>query len=142
MPVDPSKPVALIWKQIKDVQKFATAAGTPFSAQQIITAAETLILGTNKYQDAYRMWLTTPSVNRTYVNLKTNFDEEYQLQNTLNTTGYDAGYHQMNNVNETDQPTIKDTVQNFAVTNEVNSKAFATLANTNQDLNAFKPCQM
>eukprot|EP00957_Ditylum_brightwellii_P179981 13709503-Ditylum_brightwellii.AAC.1 len=82
MPVDPTKPVALIWRQIKDGQKFATAAGIPFSPQQI----ETLLLGTNCYHDVYHTQLMQPPMNRTYANLKIYLNNEYQLQNTLNTT--------------------------------------------------------
>eukprot|EP00957_Ditylum_brightwellii_P053500 4054812-Ditylum_brightwellii.AAC.1 len=99
--------------------------------------AETLILGTNKCQDAYRTWLVLPPLNRMYANLKTHFNAEFQLQNTLNTTTRDAGYHQMNHVEDAQQQTIEEAVQNFAVANEANSEVFATLMNTNQELNAL-----
>eukprot|EP00957_Ditylum_brightwellii_P097854 7451884-Ditylum_brightwellii.AAC.1 len=70
MSVDPNKPITLIWKQIEDAQKFAMAAGNAFPPQQIVTAAETLMLGTNKYHDAYRSCLALPQMNKTYTNLK------------------------------------------------------------------------
>eukprot|EP00957_Ditylum_brightwellii_P127728 9740705-Ditylum_brightwellii.AAC.1 len=42
----------------------------------------------------------------------------------------------MNNVKESQQDTIKEAVQNFAASNKATSEAFATLANTTQELNS------
>eukprot|EP00957_Ditylum_brightwellii_P076332 5801547-Ditylum_brightwellii.AAC.1 len=75
-------------------------------------------------------------MNKAYVNLKVHFNAEFQLQSALNTTTRDAGYHQINHVEETPQATMENAVHNFAAANEANSEAFATLINTNQELNA------
>ena len=47
-PVEPHLPISIIFKQIEDCSKFATAANTPFTLAQILKAAETLILSTGK----------------------------------------------------------------------------------------------
>ena len=52
--VAPHLPVAIIFKQIEDCQRFATAAGAPFTPAQILKAAETLILSTGRYSISYR----------------------------------------------------------------------------------------
>ena len=43
-PVDPKLPAVHIFKQIEDCNKFATAAGAPFTVQQCLKAAKQLVL--------------------------------------------------------------------------------------------------
>ena len=45
-PVESHLPVAVIFKQIEDCHRFATAGGAPFTPAQILKAAESLILST------------------------------------------------------------------------------------------------
>ena len=47
-PVDPNAPLAIIFKQIEDCQKYATAGGVPLTPQQIMQAAQALVLQTGK----------------------------------------------------------------------------------------------
>eukprot|EP00957_Ditylum_brightwellii_P008792 667209-Ditylum_brightwellii.AAC.1 len=98
-------------------------------------AVETLLLRTNRHHDAYCTWLTQPPMNRTYANLNIHFNNEYQLQNTLNKATREAGYHQMNHVSKTTSDNIEEAVQNLAEASVVDWEAFATLTATNQDLN-------
>eukprot|EP00957_Ditylum_brightwellii_P057664 4372504-Ditylum_brightwellii.AAC.1 len=79
-------------------------------------------------------WLTRPPMNRTYANLKIHFNNKYQLQNTLNTTTCETGYHQMNHVSKTTSDNIEEAVQNFAEAFATDQEAFAMLTATNQDL--------
>eukprot|EP00957_Ditylum_brightwellii_P089240 6795751-Ditylum_brightwellii.AAC.1 len=138
-PVDPTKPIALIWKQIKDTQKFVTAAGSPFTPSQLVTATETLILGTNQYETAYHNWMSLPAANRTYQNLKVHFNQDCQLQNTIKSS-WQAGYHQMNNTKEANieydaaQASLEETMQNFAKASTADRESFASLPNTNSHL--------
>ena len=55
----------MIFKQIEECQRFATAGGAAFTPDQIVKAAETLVLHTGKYQLAYREWIALPPANRT-----------------------------------------------------------------------------
>ena len=84
--------------------------------------------------------MALPPANRTYVNLKVHFNQEYQLQNTIKTTRQ-AGYHQMNYVKgneiETDsQSTLEETVQNFVAATAADREAFASPTNTNNQLHS------
>ena len=56
-PIPSHLPIALIFWQIKDCQRFATAGGTPFTPAQLVKAAKTLVLETGSYPQAYRKWL-------------------------------------------------------------------------------------
>ncbi len=47
-PIDPTTPIALLFKQIEECQRFAADAGSPFTPQQIVEAAEALIVQTEK----------------------------------------------------------------------------------------------
>ena len=102
-PVAPHLPVAIIFKQIEDCQRFATAAGAPFTPAQILKAAETLMLSIGRYAIFYREWISLPDNQRTYVNLKNKVSKECQLQNEMNEiTAGDIG-HNANNAEEIEQ---------------------------------------
>ena len=60
-PIPPHLPIALIFRQIEDSKRFATAGGAPFNPAQLVKAAETLVLPTGRYQQAYREWLNKPN---------------------------------------------------------------------------------
>ena len=62
--------MAIIFKQIEDCNRFATAGGAPFTLAQILKAAETLILATGRYNISYREWLALPEAQKTYNNFK------------------------------------------------------------------------
>eukprot|EP00957_Ditylum_brightwellii_P038333 2897799-Ditylum_brightwellii.AAC.2 len=98
-PIDPHHPIALLFKQLEDGQKFAVSASMPFTNDQLIMYTDQLILGTGQYNNMYRMWMTTPAP-KTYQMLKTHFTAEYQLLNRMKYTTHAAGYHQINFVAE------------------------------------------
>jgi hypothetical protein len=92
--VDPNQPIAHLFKQIEDCQKFAAAGLVAITPAQVIKAAETLILQTGKYTTAYQEWLCLADTDRTYQNFKIRMTAEYCLQNQIHTTALKAGYHQ------------------------------------------------
>ena len=76
-PLLPHLPITLIFRQIKDCQRFATAGGTPFTPAQLVKAAETLVIATGRYPKAYREWLNKATVDKTFKNFRTQFNREY-----------------------------------------------------------------
>jgi hypothetical protein len=92
-PVDANQPIAILFKQIEDCQKFAAAGQVAITPAQVLLAAETLILQTGKYTLVYREWIALDPNAKTYNNFKVRMTAEYQLQNTMTTTARDAGYH-------------------------------------------------
>eukprot|EP00957_Ditylum_brightwellii_P069114 5246525-Ditylum_brightwellii.AAC.1 len=73
--IAPHHPIAILFKQLEDDQKFAASASVPFTNDQLIMYAKQLILGTEQYSNTYRMWMTTPAP-KTYQMLKTHFTQE------------------------------------------------------------------
>jgi hypothetical protein len=135
-PVDPNQPIAIIFKQIEDCQKFAAAGQVAITPQQVLKAAEMLILQTGKYVSAYREWIALDPAAKTYQNFKSRMTQEYQLQNTMTTTARDAGYHHANAaINHSDESSLASAAQDFAAASAADRNAFEQLTSTNGDLN-------
>jgi hypothetical protein len=135
-PVDPQQPMAILFKQIEDCQKFAAAGQVAITPQQVLKAAETLILQTGKYVSAYREWIALDPVHKTYQNFKLRMTQEYQLQNTMTTTARDAGYHHANAaIAPHDETSLASAAHEFAAASASDRAAFEQLTSTNGDLN-------
>jgi hypothetical protein len=135
-PVDPNQPMAILFKQIEDCQKFAAAGQVAITPQQVLKAAETLILQTGKYVSAYRKWISLDPVHKTYHNFKLRMNQEYQLQNTMTTTARDAGYHHANAaINPDDETSLASAAHKFAAASASDRAAFEQLTSTNGVLN-------
>lgn len=134
-PIDPKLPAVHIFKQIEDCNKFATAAGAPFTVQQCLKAAEQLVLKQGRYGQAYREYFALPPINKTYLEFKRRILEEYSLQNQINTQAGDMEYANATHTEPTDDDPLIDAVQRFAQANAAETTAFQTLAQTNRDLN-------
>lgn len=135
-PVDPTQPIAVLFKQIEDCQKFAAACQVAITPAQVLKAAETLILQTGRYSSAYREWMALNETEKTYHNFKTRMTKEYQLLNTMSTTAREAGYHHgANAASETNDESLAAAAQDFAAATAADRAAFEQLATTNGDLN-------
>lgn len=137
-PVDPNQPIAVLFKQIEDCQKFAAAGQVAITPAQVLKAAESLILQTGRYSSAYREWTALPVTEKTYHNFKTRMNKEYQLQNTMTTTAREAGYHQGNHAavmdNDRDDASLASAAQDFAAATAADRAAFEQLTSTNGNL--------
>ncbi len=139
--VDPNAPLAIIFKQIEDCQKYATAGGAPLTPQQVLQAAEALIIKTGRYTQAYREWMGLNAANKTYVVFKARFNNEYQLQNAINVTSQNAGYQAHNAYtsippdNESEDASLLSAAQDFAAAEAARQSAVDQLASTNGNLN-------
>ena len=132
-PIASNLPIALIFCQIEDCQRFATAGGAAFTQEQLIKAAETLILNTGKYQLAYREWINLNPVQKTFNIFRTRFATEYQIQNEMqNATAQQQGFAA--NV-EVEDPDLTSAVANFAQASAADRSAFTQLTDTNAFLN-------
>jgi hypothetical protein len=137
-PIDANHPIAILFKQIEDCQKFAAAGQVAITPAQVLLAAETLILQTGKYTSAYREWIALDPNAKTYHNFKIRMTAEYQLQNTMTTTARDAGYHHHANSaqqNPADEESLASAAQDFAAASAADSAAFEQLTSTNGNLN-------
>ena len=131
-PLPPHLPMALIFRQIEDCQRFSTAGGTPFTAAQLVKAAETLVLATGRYPQAYREWLNRLEVEKTFNNFRIQFNKEYQIQNEMqHTTAQQQGY--AGNVTSV-EGTLDNAVADFAQATAADREAFTSLTSTNANL--------
>jgi hypothetical protein len=135
-PVDPNQPIAMLFKQIEDCQKFAAAGNVAITPAQVLKAAETLILQTGKYTSAYREWISLAPADKTYQNFKTRLTREYQLQNQMTSTARDAGYHANAAYSDQDETSLASAAQDFAAASAADRAAFEQLTSTNGDLNS------
>jgi len=134
---DPNQPIAILFKQIEDAQRFAVAANVPFTPAQLVSCGETLIMSTGKYDLAYRDWISLPAANKTWHNFKVTFTNEYAKLNKMHRSAQQAGYHGANQaVSQDTTPDLEEAVQNFATASAADRAAFATLTETNATLNA------
>jgi hypothetical protein len=135
-PVNPQLPMAILFKQIEDCQKFAAAGQVAITPQQVLKAAKTLILQTGRYVSAYREWIALDPVHKTYHNFKLRMNQEYQLQNTMTTTARKAGFHHANAaINPHDEESLASAAHEFAAASASDRAAFEQLTATNGELN-------
>jgi hypothetical protein len=135
-PVDPHQPIAILFRQIEDCQKFAAAGNVAITPAQVLKAAETLILQTGKYTSAYREWISLDPAAKTYQNFKTRMTREYQLQNQMTSTARDAGYHANAAINDADEASLASAAHEFAAASAADRSAFEQLTSTNGDLSS------
>ena len=127
-PIAAHLPIALIFRQIEDCQRFALAGQTPLTNEQIIRAAESLILATGKYQLAYREWIGLPAPQKTFNNFRIRFSNEYLIQNEMQaSTAQSQGF--VGQVAE--EPDLSEAVANFAQASAADRSAFTQLTDTN-----------
>jgi hypothetical protein len=98
--VDPNAPISIAFKQIDDAAKYIAASGRAVAPNTIVNAAETVLMQTGRYNDAFRRWIPQDPTQKTYHHLKNFFPDEYRLLNQLQETTQGAGY----NVNPWDPP--------------------------------------
>ena len=125
------KPITMIFDRIEKCQKIATAGGTPLTAEQVVKAAETLVVKMGRYNAAYREWIRKDPADKTYANFKTFFTAEYQVQNQLNLTTDQAGY---NTVHYTADDTFNNNINQLAQAAVTNNETVTALAESNANL--------
>lgn len=81
---DPALPIVLVFNKIHDLLDLATAAGSPYSAQQIINFGYLILNKTGKFNQGIREWNWLLPAQKTWANFQTHFTTEYQ---TLRETG-------------------------------------------------------
>ena len=127
-PIASHLPIALIFRQIEECQRFTIAGGTAFTAEQLIKAAETLILATGKYQLAYREWISLPEIQKTFNEFRLRFNNEYMIQNEMqSSTAQQHGFAG----NVVEENNLNDAVANFAQVSAAYRSDFTQLTDNN-----------
>ena len=132
---DPNSPFETLIEQIDDAVDFATAGGDPFSNQQQINTAYTLVFNTGMFSDACREWRRQPILEQTWDNFKTHFalaHEDNRLLQQHTTQG--GGYHQANNAMDSFVTETAEAFANLATAAASDREVLKTLTTTNNEL--------
>ena len=75
---DPNLPIVLLYNKIDDLMDLANAAGSPYSAQQIINLAYILLNKTGKFTTRIREWNRIPQAQRTWDAFQMHFSQAHR----------------------------------------------------------------
>jgi hypothetical protein len=70
---DPSQPVETIFAQIEDAFNFANSGQAPYSPQQVVALAYTLVFNTGIFSESCRNWRHQPLAEHTWANFTGDF---------------------------------------------------------------------
>ena len=90
---DPNSPFDCLIKQIEDSQDYADDGGQPYTAEQLLCIAYTLVFKTGLYFKDCKVWNAHPTPERTWDNFKTHFLNAQRLQGDQMCTTKQAGFH-------------------------------------------------
>lgn len=70
---DPALPIVLVFNKVDDLMDLASAAGSPYSARQLINFAYVIINRTGKFTTGIREWNRLPDIQKTWTTFTTHF---------------------------------------------------------------------
>eukprot|EP00957_Ditylum_brightwellii_P028519 2153477-Ditylum_brightwellii.AAC.1 len=68
--MDMDQPTNIYFTKIDDSVQYAADGKTPYTAQQIVTAAENAVRKTGMYKEPLRRWREKPTSDKTWTNFK------------------------------------------------------------------------
>jgi hypothetical protein len=90
---DPNESIETLYNQLGSATNFADAAGTPYSANQLITTAYNLVFKAGLYADTCRDWRRRSTAQKTWTNFQADFSEATQDLRESKSTSQASGYH-------------------------------------------------
>ena len=90
---DPNSPCDCLVKQIEDGQDYADDGGQPYTAEQLLRIAYTLVFKTGLYFEDCKTWNSRPAAQHTWDNFKTHFQNAQCLLRDQMRTTKQAGFH-------------------------------------------------
>lgn len=94
-PWDPSTPFEMLIDQVEECQELAEIGNQPYSHEQIVNAAYTLIYNTGMFFEDCKIWNKKPVAEKTWDNFKTFFFEAHRELRQQQTT-QQSGFHAAN----------------------------------------------
>ena len=79
MSYHPSEPLVTVYNQIEDLERLGAAARDPFTNKQLVKIGLKIIKNTRDFADGLKTWYQRPSVEHTYANFKTHFEDALEL---------------------------------------------------------------
>ena len=90
---DPNSPIDCLVKQIEDGQDYADDGGQPYTAEQLLRIAYTLVFKTGLYFEDCKTWNACPANQHTWDNFKIHFQTAQRLLHDQMRTTKQAGFH-------------------------------------------------
>ena len=90
---DPNSPFDCLIKQVKDGPDYANDGGQPYTAEQLLRIAYTLVFKTGLYLEDCKAWNAHPAAARTWDNFKTHSQNAQRLLRDQMHTTKQAGFH-------------------------------------------------
>ena len=137
---DPNSPFDCLIKQLEDGQDYAEDGGQPYTTEQLLCIAYTLIFKTGLYFEECKQWNNRPATEKTWANFKTQFHNAQRLLRDQLHATKQAGFHS-NHANHT--PTTKtqppaeyhEALITLASSAAANHELLTTLANSVATIN-------
>ena len=90
---DPNSPFDCLIQQVEDGRDYTDDGGQPYTAEQLLRIAYTLVFKTGLYFEDYKAWNARPAAARTWDNFKTHFQTAQCLLRDKMRTTKQAGFH-------------------------------------------------
>jgi hypothetical protein len=133
-PYDPNQPIEAFIDQVEDAVSLAAAAQAPYSPQQTIAMAYTLMFSTGMFPEACQEWRRRPTAKQTWVNFKTAFTEAHQDFRDSQVTSKQTCYHHQANVTFELQHDTAKAIANLETATALDHATVANFTTTNSKL--------
>jgi hypothetical protein len=137
-PYDPNQPIEAFIAQIEDAIALADAADAAYTQAQIVLIAYNLIFQTGMFPEACREWRRRPTVEKTWVNFKTEMVLSHEEFRASQVTSNQAGYQSANNVSPDQAYDIQHetatAIANLATATAADRSTLASLTSSNSSL--------
>ena len=137
---DPNSPFDCLVQQLEDGQDYADDGGQPYTADQLLHIAYTLIFKTGLYFEDCKAWNAKPNNEKTWTNFKAHFQRAQRLLRDQLRTTKQAGFtsnlaiqHHPNNTQP--PPEYRDALVNLATSAAADRELLTKLATTVANIN-------
>ena len=137
---DPNSPFDSLIQQLEDSQDYADDGGQPYTTDQLLRIAYTLIFKTGLYFEDCKAWNAKPNNEKTWNNFKTHFQRAQRLLRDQLCTTKQAGFtsnlatHPIPN-NTQPPPEYRDALVNLATSAAADRDLLTKLATTVATIN-------
>jgi hypothetical protein len=138
---DVNQPIEVLIDQIDDTVDMAAAAENPYTPEQVVTIAYTLVFKTGMFADDCKLWRRQATNTKTWTEFKRVFTLAHQELRESTQTAHKSGFHSANSA--MDQQTVDhqdiqqdtvDAIANLATATAADRTTVATLTATNSRL--------
>jgi hypothetical protein len=133
-PWDPTTPFEHLIDQVEDTMELADAGNQPFSPNQVVNTAYTLVFNTGLYFDECKEWDKQQTTDKTLTNFKTHFLLAQRTLRLQQQTSQQAGYHSNSAQADDKDSDTAETLSCLSSAAESDRQSFAALLTNNNDL--------